>query len=78
MFNMMTKGYVAASLRIESFLKNQRGITAIEYALIGVAMASLLAVVLGTGDGSGFLYELKQTFLKISQSIKAVTVGSTK
>ena len=76
MFNMMTKGYIAASLRIESFLKDQRGITAIEYALIGVAVASLLAVVLDNGSGSGFLFELKKAFEKIAASINAVVAGS--
>ncbi|GKX56536.1 pilus assembly protein PilA [Leminorella grimontii] len=76
MLNIMTKGYISASLYVREFVKSQRGITAIEYALIGVAVASLLALVLGNGANSGFLFELKQTFEKIAASIRSVTVAS--
>lgn len=58
--------------RIHDFYKDRRGVTAIEYALIGVAMATLLAVVLGNDQG-GFLGELKNTFGKIQKSIADVT-----
>ncbi|WP_159566007.1 Flp family type IVb pilin [Budvicia diplopodorum] len=73
MFNVMTKGYIAAYLGLKGFLKDQRGITAIEYALIGVAVASLLALVLGNGESTGFLFELKQAFQKIQAAILSVT-----
>ena len=75
--DVITKCFVQTSLRLEQFAKDQRGVTAIEYALIGVAMASLLAVVLGNQD-SGFLGQLKETFAKIASSITSVTSATSK
>lgn len=75
MNNFIIKCHVNAMLRFEQFCKDQKGVTAIEYALIGVAMATLLAFILGDQD-SGFLGALKDTFGKISGAIKAVTISS--
>lgn len=78
MNNLIIKCYVMTRLRIAEFGKDSRGVTAIEYALIAVAMASLLAVVLGN-QNSGFLGALKTTFNTIAQSISSVTsVAGTK
>ncbi|WP_261832850.1 Flp family type IVb pilin [Leminorella grimontii] len=52
-------------------IKDQHGVTALEYSLIGAAVAMLLAIVLGDGTGSGMLYELKTTFEKIIEAIRA-------
>ncbi|EKO3777522.1 Flp family type IVb pilin [Vibrio metschnikovii] len=50
---MLTKLYVNTRLLLESFAKDQRGVTAIEYAIIGVAVSAIvLAVFQGTGEGS--------------------------
>lgn len=72
MKNIAIKCYVNGMLRLEQFKKNEKGVTAIEYALIGVAMATLLALVLGD-QNSGFLGGLKTAFTKISASITSVT-----
>lgn len=76
MNNLIIKCYVMTRLRIAEFGKDRRGVTAIEYALIAVAMATLLAVVLGN-QNSGFLGALKETFNKISQAISSVTSSKT-
>ncbi|MEZ9302180.1 hypothetical protein BCT94_13820 [Vibrio breoganii] len=34
------------------FIKDERGVTAIEYGIIGVALAVVLVAVIGAGDGS--------------------------
>ncbi len=48
---MLTKLYVKAACALEA--KKQRGVTAIEYAIIGVAVSAVvLAVFSGSGDGS--------------------------
>lgn len=73
MKNIFIQAYVFSSLRLEQLAKDNRGVTAIEYALIGVAMATLLALVLGNQD-SGFLGALKNTFAKIADAINSVTV----
>lgn len=41
---MITKLYVKTSLFLSQFKNDQRGVTAIEYGLIGVAMAVALSV----------------------------------
>lgn len=77
MNTFLTKFYVAAHVRFHEFGKDQRGVTAIEYALIGVAMATLLAFILGD-QNSGFLGALKDTFDKIAEAIKSVTISKGK
>lgn len=74
MNELTTKYFIATQLKLEKFAKDNRGVTAIEYALIGVAMATLLAFVLGD-QNSGFLGALKETFDKIAEAIKSVTIS---
>jgi len=48
---MLTKLYVKATTALENFNKDERGVTAIEYALIGVAMATIVgAAFVSTGE----------------------------
>lgn len=70
----MTKYVAQAQALLTTFKNDQRGITAIEYGLIGVAMAALLATVLGTGDGE-FLGELQQAFDSIAATLGANNNG---
>jgi pilus assembly protein Flp/PilA len=50
---MLTKLYVKSMLALEAFKNDQRGVTAIEYAIIGVAISAIvLAVFKGTGTNS--------------------------
>ncbi|EMF04240.1 Flp family type IVb pilin [Serratia marcescens] len=74
MNNCITRIYVSAQLRIKHFVKDQRGVTVIEYALIGVAMATLLAFIFGD-QNTGFLGTLHQAFTDITKSIQSVTSG---
>ncbi|MFU9139074.1 Flp family type IVb pilin [Erwinia tasmaniensis] len=76
MTNIFIRAYVFSSLHLKQLVKDKRGVTAIEYALIGVAMATLLALVLGNQD-SGFLGALKSTFAKIADAITSVTVNKS-
>ena len=76
MNNFITKCYVKAQLRLEQFAHDQKGVTAIEYALIGVAMATLLAYILGD-QNSGFLGAMKDTFDKIAEAIQSVTISKS-
>lgn len=49
---MLTEMYVNTRLALESFAKDKRGVTAIEYAIIGVAISAIvLAVFNGAGEG---------------------------
>ena len=47
---MFISTYVKAKLILEDFKKDQRGVTAIEYAIIGVAIATIVGAVFATGD----------------------------
>ncbi|WP_261857211.1 Flp family type IVb pilin [Photobacterium sanguinicancri] len=52
------------------FLKNEDGITAIEYAMLGVAMAVGLTAIMGSSSKSGtFLGSLKGAFDSIAGKI---------
>ncbi|EAA4084662.1 Flp family type IVb pilin [Salmonella enterica subsp. salamae] len=63
-------------LKLRNFIKQTNGVTAIEYALIGVAMATLLALVFGSSDDSNTLLgSLKEAFDNIIKAIKDVTVA---
>ncbi|HDX4051665.1 TPA: Flp family type IVb pilin [Enterobacter soli] len=76
MNNFIVKYYVLGKLRLEQFADDQRGVTAIEYALIAVAMATLLAFILGNQD-TGFLGALKKTFDAIASAITSVTIAGS-
>ncbi|EFP0880322.1 Flp family type IVb pilin, partial [Escherichia coli H46] len=47
MNTFITKYYCKTKQCFACFAKDERGVTAIEYALIGVAMATLLAFIFG-------------------------------
>ncbi|MGX9418268.1 Flp family type IVb pilin [Vibrio sp. RC27] len=46
---MLTKLFVKASLALEA--KKQRGVTAIEYAIIGVAVSAIVLAVFNSNNG---------------------------
>ncbi len=52
---------------LSQFKNDERGVTAIEYGLIAVAMAVLVTAAVGP---TGFLGELKSAFGKIAGAIK--------
>ncbi|WP_217510383.1 Flp family type IVb pilin [Vibrio metschnikovii] len=60
---MLTKLYVNTRLFLESFAKDQRGVTAIEYAIIGVAISAIVLAVFSGDDG------LKGALTKAMESI---------
>ncbi|MCW8344520.1 Flp family type IVb pilin [Vibrio sp. ZSDZ65] len=63
---MMTELYVRATNFLNGLKQDTRGVTAIEYGLIAVAMAVLLAVVLGS---TGFVGSLETAFGTVSSNI---------
>ncbi|MGR5307552.1 Flp family type IVb pilin [Vibrio mediterranei] len=69
---MFTTLYVKAMSFLTTLKKDQRGVTAIEYGLIAVAMAVLLSAVLVFGEGN-MLGELQQAFDAISGDINTTT-----
>lgn len=68
---MLTKMYVNTRLALESFAKDKRGVTAIEYAIIGVAISAIvLTVFQGDGD-SGLKGALTNAISKITSNVNS-------
>ncbi|WP_102505009.1 Flp family type IVb pilin [Salinivibrio kushneri] len=67
---MLTKLFVNTRLALESFAKDKRGVTAIEYAIIGVAISAIvLAVFQGQGDDGGLQGALEGAIDTITTNI---------
>ena len=66
---MLTKLYVNTRLLLESFAKDQRGVTAIEYAIIGVAVSAIVLAMF-QGENSGLQKALTGAMDKITKSIE--------
>ncbi|HDR1433433.1 TPA: Flp family type IVb pilin [Pasteurella multocida] len=64
---LTTQAYIAVTESIRKFKNDERGVTAIEYGLIAVAIA-LFIVALFYNDG-GFMKALKQKFTDLSTTI---------
>ncbi|MEL4013198.1 Flp family type IVb pilin [Dryocola clanedunensis] len=47
---MTTKAFVKAQMMVQGLKENENGVTAIEYAIIGVAMASALFFIFSDGN----------------------------
>ncbi|MFM2480198.1 Flp family type IVb pilin [Celerinatantimonas sp. YJH-8] len=70
MLDLITLGYIKTKLAVSSFVKDQRGVTAIEYAIVAVAVAAIVAAVFGR---NGQLYSaLTSAFGKVSSTIDSV------
>lgn len=48
---MFLSTFVKAKLLLEEFKNDERGVTAIEYALVAVAIAAIVGVVFGSTGG---------------------------
>lgn len=64
---LTTQAYIAVTESIRNFKKDERGVTAIEYGLIAVAIA-LFIVALFYNDG-GFMKALKEKFTSLATTI---------
>jgi len=69
---MFTKMYVNTNVFLATYKNDERGVTAIEYGLIGVAMATLLGAVFTT-NGS-LLTALKTAFTTITTALTVTVV----
>lgn len=71
-FNLFLKVYCFIQMvlfqKSRAFLKDTRGVTAIEYALIAVAISAMLFIVLGSGD-DGLISKIKTSFKGIQDAL---------
>ncbi|ODP97614.1 fimbrial protein [Salinivibrio kushneri] len=70
---MLTKLFVNTRLALESFAKDDRGVTAIEYAIIGVAISAIVLAVF-QGDG-GLQSALEGAISAITSNITAAAAN---
>lgn len=71
MLNLTTKAYIAVTETLRNFKKDERGVTAIEYGLIAVAMAAFVAVVFGGGENT-FIAQLRGRFDNLFTTINPI------
>ncbi|AYO18897.1 MULTISPECIES: Flp family type IVb pilin [Vibrio] len=65
---MLTKVYVSIVTRLHELKGDERGVTAIEYGLIAIAMAVLLIAAFD-GTGGDIVQRLRQAFDDIASEI---------
>lgn len=68
MFNLTTKAYISVTEAIRNFKNDQRGVTAIEYGLIAIAMAVFIVFVFS--GSKGFIHELGEKFKALGNTLK--------
>lgn len=69
---LTTKAYISVTEAVRRFKQNERGVTAIEYGLIAVAVAVLIVAVF-YGDNS-FIGALKAKFNTLAGQVKGANV----
>lgn len=76
MTNLITLGYVKTKLALDFFLKDNRGVTAVEYAILAVAVSAIVLAVFG--KGSTLETALTNAMKTVSSNITAAngTAGS--
>lgn len=65
---MLLSIFVKAQSLLSNFIKDKKGVTAIEYALIAVAISAMLFIVLGSGD-DGLIGKIKTSFQSIQDAL---------
>ncbi|MGR3808771.1 pilus assembly protein Flp/PilA [Pasteurella testudinis DSM 23072] len=72
---MLTKAYIHVTEALRRFKQNQRGVTAIEYGLIAVAVAVLIVAVFY--NDSGFIGQLKEKFKGLAGTVTGAKTDVT-
>ncbi|MCB5358397.1 Flp family type IVb pilin [Vibrio lentus] len=67
---MITKLYVKTGMFLSQFKNDERGVTAIEYGLIAVAMAVLVSTAVADG---GFISKLEAAFTQVGEAIDSAS-----
>ncbi|HDR0999075.1 Flp family type IVb pilin [Pasteurella multocida] len=73
---LTTQAYIAVTESIRNFKKDERGVTAIEYGLIAVAVAVLIVAAF-YGD-TGLVKSLQKKFTDLTTSVTSAQVGGSK
>ena len=74
MFNLTTKAYIKATEAFRNFKKDEKGVTAIEYGLIAVALAVLIVAVFY--NEGGFVKTLQSKFSSLTSTVASAKISS--
>ncbi|OOF78688.1 fimbrial protein [Rodentibacter caecimuris] len=69
---LTTKAYISVTEAFRNFRKDERGVTAIEYGLIAVAVAVLIVAVFY--NDNGFIQQLKAKFESLTTTIQNANI----
>ncbi|QLB12359.1 pilus assembly protein Flp/PilA [Bisgaardia hudsonensis] len=72
---LTTKAYINVTESLHDFKNNTKGVTAIEYGLIAIAVAAMIVVVFYSD--TGFIQKLKGKFGDLTSLISGTTVSNT-
>lgn len=70
----MTAAYVKLQMAVSEFKSDERGVTAIEYALVAVAIATVVGAIFN--DGNALSTALDSALTKISSAVTAAGTAS--
>ncbi|GAL12439.1 Flp pilus assembly protein [Vibrio astriarenae] len=71
---MLTKMFVKAQVALQDLKNDERGVTAIEYAIIGVAISAIVLIVF-SNDG-GLKTALSGAISEVSNNISSANVSN--
>ncbi|TCP94651.1 pilus assembly protein Flp/PilA [Cricetibacter osteomyelitidis] len=70
---LTTKAYISVTEAFRRFKQNEKGVTAIEYGLIAVAVAAMIVVVFY--NDNGFIGELKKKFAELATKVTSAQLN---
>ena len=72
MLNFLTKAYINVTEGVRRFKQDERGVTAIEYGLIAVAVAVMIVAVFYSD--TGFVKNLQSKFSGLAQTVGSASI----
>ena len=72
MLNFLTKAYINVTEGVRRFKQDERGVTAIEYGLIAVAVAVMIVAVFYSD--TGVVKNLQSKFTGLAQTVSSASI----
>jgi pilus assembly protein Flp/PilA len=73
MLNFLTKTYINVTEGVRRFKQDERGVTAIEYGLIAVAVAVMIVAVFYSD--AGFIKKLQSKFSDLATTVSGAVIS---
>ena len=73
MLNFLTKTYINVTEGVRRFKQDERGVTAIEYGLIAVAVAVMIVAVFYSD--TGFIKSLQSKFSELATTVSEASIS---